>query len=230
MSHPTSVTLAVDRLAPAANAVRRAVEVLAQGRLVAYPTDTLYGLAVDPRRADAVERLFRAKGRPADMAVPLIAADLEQAARHAGRLTVLARSLAERFWPGPLTLVVDAWPALDARLLAGGRTVAVRVPDHAVARALARELGHPVTATSANRSGSQPATTAAAAVSAVGCDLACVLDAGPAKSTSPSTIVDVRGSSPVLLRHGVVAWERVLAVCGNTPRRTETRSSNAGSG
>ena len=222
MSDPTSLTLPVDRLAPDPETVRRAVALLAQGGIVAYPTDTLYGLAVDPRRPDAVESLFRAKGRPAEMAVPLIAADAEQAAQHAGPLTPLGRTLAGRFWPGPLTLVVDAAPALNRRILAGGHTVAVRVPNHAVARALARELGHPVTATSANRSGEPPATTAAAAVTAVGPDLACVLDAGPAETTSPSTIVDVRGAAPVLMRPGVVAWDRVLAVCGNTPRRTES--------
>ena len=210
MPDPTLVTLPVDCLAPAPDAVRRAVELLAQGRIVAYPTDTVYGLAVDPRRPDAVERLFLAKGRTAEMAVPLIAADPEQVAQRAGRLTPLARTLAERFWPGPLTLVVDAAPALNGRLLAGGRTVAVRVPNHAVARALARALDHPVTATSANRSGSPPATTATAAVAAVGGDLACVLDGGVAASTLPSTIVDVRGAAPVLLRPGAVPWDRVL--------------------
>ena len=214
MPDPTSATLPVDRLTPDPETVRRAVALLAQGGIVAYPTDTLYGLAVDPRRPDAVERLLRAKGRPAEMAVPLIAADQEQVARCAARLTPLARTLAERFWPGPLTLVVDAAPVLDSRLLAGGGTVAVRVPDHAVARALARELGHPVTATSANRSGSPPATSAAAAVAAVGGDLACVLDGGVAASTLPSTIVDVRGAAPVLLRPGAVPWDRVLESVG----------------
>ena len=213
MPDPTPGILPVDRLAPDPDAVRRAARLLAEGGIVAYPTDTLYGLAVDPRRADAVERLFGAKGRPAAMAVPLIAADSEQIARHAGRLTPLARTLAGHFWPGPLTLVVAASAALTPRLLAGGATVAVRVPDHAVARALAATLGHPVTATSANRSGAPPATTAAAAAAAVGSELACVLDAGPAEVTTPSTIVDARGPAPVLLRPGAVAWDRVLAAC-----------------
>ena len=213
MPDPTPEILPVDPLAPDPGAVRRAAKLLAAGGIVAYPTDTLYGLAVDPRRADAVERLFRAKGRPADMAVPLIAADLAQAARDAGRLTPLARALAERFWPGPLTLVVAASAALNPRLLAGGASVAVRVPDHAVARALAATLGHPVTATSANRSGAPPATTAAAAAEAVAADLACVLDAGPAQVTTPSTIVDTRGAEPILLRPGAVEWDQVLAAC-----------------
>ena len=210
MPDPTPIVLPIDRQVPDPETLRRCVALLARGGIVAYPTDTLYGLAVDPRRPDAVERLFRAKGRPAEMAVPLIAASPEQVARRAGRLTPLARALAECFWPGPLTLVLEALAGTSPRLLAAGGTVAVRVPDHAVARALARELGHPVTATSANRSGSPPATSAAAAVAAVGRDLAGVVDAGPAETTLPSTIVDVRGAAPVLLRPGAVAWERVL--------------------
>ena len=218
MPDPTAKILPVDPLAPAAETLSRAAQLLADGRLVAFPTDTLYGLAVDPRRPDAVERLYRAKGRPAAMAVPLIAADLEQVVRDAGRLTPLASTLAERFWPGPLTLVVDAAAALNDRLLAGGRTVAVRVPDHAVARALAAALGHPVTATSANRSGAAPATTAAEAAAAFGRDLACVLDAGPSPGASPSTIVDVRDDAPVLLRSGAVSWDRVLAAAGGAGR------------
>ena len=214
MPDPTPTVLPVDRLVPDPDVVRRAARLLADGGVVAYPTDTLYGLAVDPRRADAVERLFRAKGRPAAMAVPLIAADMGQIARDAGRFTPLARALAGRFWPGPLTLVVAASAALNPRLLGGGTTVAVRVPDHAVARALAAALGHPVTATSANRSGAPPATTAAAAAEAVGRHLACALDAGPAEGTTPSTIVDARGPAPMLLRPGAVEWDHVLNSLG----------------
>ena len=99
MPDPTPTVLPVDRLVPDPDVVRRAARLLADGGVVAYPTDTLYGLAVDPRRADAVERLFRAKGRPAAMAVPLIAADMGQIARDAGRFTPLARALAGRSGP-----------------------------------------------------------------------------------------------------------------------------------
>lgn len=190
--------------------IQSAVRVLRRGELVAYPTDTLYGLGADPRRPDAVERLFRAKGRPAEMAAPIIAGDVEQVERHAGRLTPLARRLARRFWPGPLTLVIAAAPALSRRLLGGGDTVAVRVPDHTGARALASQLGAPVTATSANRSGGPAPTTAAEVVAALGPDVSLVLDGGPAPATAPSTIIDARGRAPVLVRRGVVAWDRVL--------------------
>lgn len=210
MSDPTPIRLPVDPLAPAAAALEEAVRVLRRGGLVAYPTDTLYGLGADPRRAEAVERLFRAKGRAADKAVPLVAADLRQVEQQVGALTRLARRLARRFWPGPLTLVIEAAPALDRRLLAQGDTVAVRVPDLPLARALAQALEAPLTATSANRSGEAPPTSAAATLTALGSSVALVLDGGPATAAEPSTIVDARGASPVLLRPGVVAWDRVL--------------------
>lgn len=210
MSDPTPIRIPIDPLAPAPAAVEEAVRVLRNGGLVAYPTDTLYGLGADPRRAEAVERLFRAKGRAAEKAVPLVAGDLRQVERQVGCLTQLARRLARRFWPGPLTLVIEAAPTLDRRLLAQGDTVAVRVPDLPLARALARGLDAPLTATSANRSGETPPTTAAATVTALGSSVALVLDGGPAPAAEPSTIVDARGASPVLLRPGVVAWDRVL--------------------
>ena len=210
MPDPTPIRLPVDPLAPAAAAVREAVRVLRGGGLVAYPTDTLYGLGADPRRPEAVERLFRAKGRPAEKAVPLIAGDLQQVERQVGLPTRLARRLARQFWPGPLTLVIEAASTLDRRLLAGGDSVAVRVPDLPLARALAQALDGPLTATSANPSGAAPPTTAAATVTALASAVALVLDGGPTTAAEPSTIVDARGESPVLIRPGVVAWGRVL--------------------
>ena len=193
----------IDRLRPAADA-------LAAGHLVGYPTDTLYGLAADPRHPAAVERLFHVKRRPAGMAIPLVAADLAQVEAGVGSLTPVGRRLAQRFWPGPLALVVDASSALDHRLLGEGRTVAVRVPASAVARALARLFDYPITATSANRSGYAAATTAAEVVEIFGTTLDVVLDAGPTPGAAPSTIIDARGDAPRLLREGVVPWDRVL--------------------
>ena len=190
--------------------IGRAARLLESGELVAFPTDTLYGLAADPRRPAAVERLFRVKGRAADAAIPLIASEVSQVETTAGPLTPLARRLARRFWPGPLTLVIDALPELDPRLLAGGTTVAIRVPAHVVARALPAALGYPVTATSANRTGADAPATVVDVVRALGADVALVLDAGPIQGTQPSTIVDARGDEPVLLRDGVVPWDRVV--------------------
>ena len=187
--------------------IARACAVLREGGVVAYPTDTFYGLAVDPRRPDAVARLFAVKGRPAGQAVPLIAAD-EAQAEAAGELNDRARHLARAFWPGPLSLVVPARPVICGEAAASDGTIAVRVPDSAIARQLARAFGFCITATSANPSG-QPATTSAASVAdgVTGIDL--LLDGGETPGGAPSTLVDVR-AEPRLVRPGAIAWERVL--------------------
>ena len=180
------------------------------GGIVAVPTDTLYGLAVDPRDSCAVARLFEVKGRPAAAAVPLVAADIDQVRNRAGRMTALAERLVAAFWPGPLAIVLDAHRDLVAGVRASDSSVAVRVPSHAVPRAIARALGVPLTATSANRSGSPPAADAAAVLRTFGEDLDAVVDAGPSRGGAPSTIVDARGEEPRLVREGAIAWAAVL--------------------
>ena len=202
--------LSIDPQRPDTDRLAQAVEALAAGEVVAFPTDTLYGLAVDPRRADAVRRLFLLKRRPAGQAVPLIAADTRQTERVARRVTPLARRLADRWWPGPLSIVLDASPALDSGLLSESGTVAIRVPAHPLARRLAAHFAHPITATSANRSGEPPAADAAAVAEGLGSGLAVLVDGGPARGGRPSTIVDARGEVPVLVREGAVTWDRVL--------------------
>lgn len=194
---------------PAPAVIARAAEILRLGGVVAYPTDTLYGLAVDPRSRAALGNLFEVKGRDARAAIPLIAADAEQADQ-VGRLGRVERQLAQVFWPGPLTLVVPATAAVEPALLGGGDTVAVRVPAHTVARALAHAFGFCVTSTSANRSGAPPAATAAAVSATLRDRVDLLLDGGDAPGGPPSTIVRVDGGRPTLLRAGAIAWERVL--------------------
>ena len=202
--------IVVDPANPQRSAIQAAVRQLIEGRLLAYPTETLYGLGADPRQPAALERLFRAKGRSTEHSVPLVAGSRKQIEAHVGRLSPLGHRLADAFWPGPLTLVIPAHPTLSSRLLGGRNSVAVRVPGHPVARSLAVELGHPITSTSANRSGAPAARTAADAVDALGPELAVVLDGGVTGGGAPSTIVDVQTSVPVLLRAGKVPWDRVL--------------------
>jgi L-threonylcarbamoyladenylate synthase len=186
------------------------VSLLRAGAIVAFPTDTLYGLAVDPRNTTAVAELFSAKGRAAAEAVPLIACDVEQVERQAGRLSPLARRLADRFWPGPLSLVIPADDALAPAVHAYSGRVAVRVPAHPVAVRLARMAGFPLTATSANRSGEPAATTPDEVAKMLADRIAAVLDAGPTRGGAPSTIVDVTGTVPRLVREGATPWWRVL--------------------
>ena len=202
--------LSVDPERPDPEALRRAVEALAAGEVVAFPTDTLYGLAVDPRQPDAARRLFALKRRPAGEAVPLIAAGSSQIDLIAQGVTPLARRLADQWWPGPVSVVLDASPAVDPHLVTEAGTVAVRVPAQRLARRLAADFEHPITATSANRSGERPAADAAAVAAGLGSELAVLVDGGPAPGGAPSTIVDARGDAPVLVREGAVAWDRVL--------------------
>ena len=189
-------------------ALDRAIDVLRAGGVVAYPTDTLYGVAADPRSAAAVARVFAVKGRPDTSALTLIAADLDQA-RAVAVLTPRAVALARTLWPGPLTIVAPAQPGLAPATLAGGTTVGVRVPRHDVARELARRFGFCVTATSANRSGEPPTADPDAVLSMLpGIDL--LVDAGAAPGGPPSTIVDASHHTLQLIRAGAVAWSRVL--------------------
>jgi len=188
----------------------RAAEALRRHGVVAYPTDTLYGLAADPRSETAVLKLYRIKGRPVDRATPLIAASTDQLRECGATLTPLAARLSAAFWPGPITLVVPAWHGLSVAALAGGLTVAVRVPNHPVARTLARLAGYPITATSANRT-SRPATADPDVVAAeLGADLDGLVDDGLCAGGPASTIVDACGDRPCLVRAGAVPWDRVL--------------------
>ena len=199
----------VDPEAPQRDAIEEAAKWILLGEVVALPTDTLYGLAVDPFNAGAVARLFAAKGRPDDRAIPLIAADRGQVERHIGPLMPLAARLAEQFWPGPLTLLLPAPRAMAAAVSAGTGRVGVRVPDDRCARAICAAAGRPITATSANVSGA-PATADPSDVErALGDRIMLLFDAGRTKGGAPSTIVDVTAAQPALVRAGAIQWEEI---------------------
>jgi len=201
----------VDRDAPQRDAIDEAAKWIRAGYVVAIPTDTLYGLAADPFSAAAVARVFDVKGRAADRALPLIAADVAQIASRLGRLSEMATRLADRFWPGPLTLLMPAARQLAREVSGETGTVGVRVPADAIARAVCAACGHPVTATSANLSGAPAAATADDVEDALGDRIEFMLDAGPTPGGAPSTIVDVTAGEPRLVRAGAIAWEEIQA-------------------
>lgn len=176
---------------------------------MAIPTDTLYGLAADPFSRSAVRRVFTIKGRGALQALPLVAADERQVESDLGILPPLARRLAERFWPGPLTLVIPAPAALAPEALGGGTTVAVRVPAHAVTRALCAQFGRPLTATSANESGEPPTADPDVVWNVLGAKVDALVDSGRTPGGPASTIVDATGAEPRLIREGAIAWDDV---------------------
>ena len=200
--------LVTDPDRPGEAAMARAAAIVRGGGVVAYPTDTLYGLAVDPTSDASVEKLFALKGRDAAAAIALIAADPAQAER-AGRFGPIERRLAAAFWPGPLTIVVPAAHSMS-RALAPRGTLGVRVPAHAVARALASRVGACITATSANPSGAPAPASAEGVVRAFAGGVDLLLDAGAVRGGAPSTIVEVVNGRLTLHRAGAIAWERVL--------------------
>jgi L-threonylcarbamoyladenylate synthase len=213
----------VDREAPQRDAIQEAAKWILNGGLVALPTDTLYGLAADPFSSDAVARVFAVKGRSAERALPLIAADTSQVTAHLSRLSGLAQQLVQRFWPGPLTLLVPAPVALARDVTGGTGKVGVRVPADAVARAICAEAGRPITATSANISG-EPATFDPDQVErSLGDRLDLLVDTGRTAGGAPSTIVDVTGIEPVLVRAGAISWDDIQACLHNAPTHPPAR-------
>jgi L-threonylcarbamoyladenylate synthase len=204
------IRLRVDPKRMSAAVLMPAISALRSGGVVAFPTETFYGLAVDPRLTFAVTKLFQLKRRLADQPIPLIAASMQQVIEQVGTITPLAKRLAVRGWPGPLTLIIPASAELSADIHLSTGRVAVRVPDDSIARALASQAGHAITSTSANISGQPPASTADSVVAAFGEDIDVLIDAGPTPGGLPSTIVDAIGSEPVLVRAGAIPWDRVL--------------------
>jgi L-threonylcarbamoyladenylate synthase len=203
--------IVVDEPTVNARVLDEAVRAIRAGGVVAVPTETLYGLAVDPFRAESVERVFAVKGRVAGRALPLIASDADQVTERFGALPVLARRLALRFWPGPLTMLLAAPLSLAPGVVAGTGKVGVRIPAHAVARALCRACGLPLTATSANISGEPPSGDPDEVERCFGDRIDVLVDSGKTAGGLPSTIVDVTGSSPRLVRAGAIRWDEIQA-------------------
>ena len=191
--------------------VAAAAALLRAGELVAFPTDTVYGVGAVVWDAAAVARLYTAKLRALDKAIPVLLADAADLALIARAVPPAAIRLAERFWPGPLTLIVPALPAIPSGVTAGGDTVAVRVPDHPLARALIRAAGAPLATTSANLSGQPSPITAAEVAAQLGDRIAVILDGGRCPGGVPSTLVDVTGEQPVILRPGPISLADIRA-------------------
>lgn len=192
---------------PAAVDVGKAAAALREGKLVVFPTETVYGLGANALDAAAVQRIFEAKGRPADNPLIVHVAALEAAKKLTSDWPPLADRLARAFWPGPLTLVLPRAPHVPADVSAGLDSIAVRVPAHPVAQALLRAAGIPIAAPSANTSGRPSPTTAQHAEADLGDKVAVYLDGGPATVGLESTVVSLLGPLPVLLRIGAIPRE-----------------------
>ncbi len=190
----------------------RAVALLRAGELVAFPTDTVYGVGALCWDDAAVARLYVAKVRALDKAIPILLADIGDLASVAAELSPLCLKLAEHFWPGPLTLVVPKSQRVSHAITAGGETVAVRIPDLALTRALIRAAGAPLATTSANLSGAPSPITAEEVAAQLGRGVAMILDGGRCPGGAASTIVDATGSLPRILRVGPLTYEQIQSV------------------
>ena len=199
-----TVILSVD----APNALTSAMEVLLSGGLVAFPTDTVYGVGAPAFDERAVHSIYTAKQRPVEKAIPVLIGDTNDLSRVADQIPISAARLTARFWPGPLTVLVPKKPSLPD-VVSATATVGVRVPDHEVARALLRLAG-PMAVTSANISSQPSPSTAEEVLAQLGGRIAMILDGGRTPGGIPSTLVDCTGDQIQILRDGPISMEQLL--------------------
>lgn len=212
----------IDSQEPDPQVLAEAGRWLRAGKLVAFPTETVYGLGANARDADAVARIFQAKGRPASNPVIVHVASVAEARNLARDWPPQAEALAQTFWPGPLTLVVPKHPDVPAIITAGGGTVALRCPAHPVARGLVQAAGCPVAAPSANRSTELSPTRAEHVLKGLSGRIDLVLDGGQCPAGIESTVVDATTLPVRILRPGPISAAQLAAVVGNTQEFTES--------
>ncbi len=200
------------------DALAQAVRLLRRGEVVAFPTDTVYGIGVDAFNSRAIEQMFAVKDRSREKAIPILLASVRDLSRVARAISADVRLLAEKFWPGALTLVVPAAARVPKILIAGGDSVAVRVPNHPAARALIDALHAPLAATSANISKQPDPATAQQVLDYLNERIPLILDGGPTPGNIPSTVLDVTTDPPTVRRVGALAVEEIEQALGRQVR------------
>jgi L-threonylcarbamoyladenylate synthase len=210
-----TIAISIESPFDVAEAIRRAVSAIRGGGVIIYPTDTIYGLGADATSVAGVERIRTIKGRADDKPILAMVTDLDMLEEYAV-VTPLARRLAHRFLPGPLTLVLDTMSDTLAPIAAVDGSVGFRVPNDRLCLELVALHGAPITSTSVNRAGAEPATAldALCEVLGDGCnEIDLILNTGALPASAPSTIVDARGSCPIVLRHGTIDGNALRSVC-----------------
>ena len=216
MTNKTALGEATDQATDPELQIRAAVVMLRVGGIICFPTDTLFALGADAFDVNAVERIYRAKGRDHGQGLPVLLSDADQLSQVAIDVPDSAWKLANHYWPGALTMVVKRSPDLPDIVSGGAMTVAVRVPDHPIARKLIREFGRPVIGTSANRAGSSEARSMKDVMEELGPWLDYAVGEGTLPAGQPSTIVDLTASRPQVLREGAIPANDVMAVIAET--------------
>jgi L-threonylcarbamoyladenylate synthase len=199
---------------PQAEIIQKAVDTLLLGGLVGFPTETVYGLGADALNENAVRKVFEAKGRPVDNPLIVHISEFEQLIKLSSNTSKIAERLAEKFWPGPMTLVVKSFASIPAIVRGGLDTVAVRIPNNFVALELIRKLNRPIVGPSANKSGRPSPTTAQHVYDDLTGEINLILDAGPCKIGIESTVIDITSSPPFILRFGGLTREIIEETIG----------------
>ena len=199
---------------PVEKQIKVAIAILKKGGIVAFPTDTVYGLGADPLNKQAVDKIYKVKRRPHTLPFPLLLAEKSDLLKVASVVPEIAWQLAERFLPGGLTLVLRKNPWVPVTVTAGGDTVAVRIPDHPVPLALIRGLGSPIVGTSANLSGKPSPVTAEEVREQLGDEVDLIIDGGRCPGGTESTVLDVSGKVPAIIREGAIPKVEIAKICG----------------
>jgi L-threonylcarbamoyladenylate synthase len=211
-SHGHHAIITVKEMSVSQREIDKGVEILQKGGVIAFPTDTVYGLGADAFNTSAVERIYEIKDRPRHQQFPLLIADIRQLAAVAEPIPGIAWFLAGRFWPGGLTLVLSKTDLLPV-CLASGPTIAVRIPNHPVCLALIQGLGNPLIGTSANVSGQPAASTAEEVRQHLGCKIDFIVNGHKCLAGKESTIVDVTLEPPIILRQGIISSHEIDKAC-----------------
>lgn len=212
-----TIRLTIDPVNPDEKTLAEAVKILRTGGVVAFPTETFYGLGADARQEAAVEKIFRLKGRDARNPISVIVDNDREAISLAEEIPAAASILMQTFWPGPLTMLFCASPSVLPRLTAGTGKIGIRISSHTVARMLAAGLTGPLTATSANLSGERECSTAGEVLHAFGEGLDAVIDSGRTTGGLGSTILDITASPPTVCREGVISRAEITAALAGAP-------------
>jgi L-threonylcarbamoyladenylate synthase len=193
--------------------VDRAIEILKAGGIVAFPTDTVYGLGGDAFNSEVAERIYSVKQRPRSLPLPILLSDSTQVAAVVDFTPEIARFLMKRFWPGGLTLVLPRGASLPEIICAGSDKVAIRIPNHVVPLTIIHSLGAPIIGTSANISDKPSPVTAQEVEQQLGSKIDLIIDTGRCTGGLESTVVDVTGETPVILRQGIIPEDEIKRAC-----------------
>jgi L-threonylcarbamoyladenylate synthase len=204
--------LNINPAAPESDKIRLAADIIQNGGVIAYPTETVYGLGANIYNATAVNRIYTLKGREQQKALIVIVHSFDLLQELVTHVSDEASLLIQHFWPGPLTMIFSAKPSVPEFITGGGKTIAIRIPNHPICRELIKACHAPLASTSANLAGGQNPTTAREVAETFGAQLDLIIDGGPSQSNIPSTVLDVTGKKVRLVRQGAITIETIKKV------------------